>query len=179
MSGMLNQLVMELKSDRRKLGFVLALLAVGLLLWGRLLLKNVPQTATAAPGITAVAEASDSEEAVEEKAAPREKSVVFLDLPPDLPRDLFQANSRNNLTQVAPSPTKSRTGPADKPDWSPTSARAEDLRLEAVLISQWSGAVINGSVLGIGDQIEGFQLIGVATRQAVLTHDGDRVRLGM
>lgn len=39
----------RLTADRRKFGAFLTLVALGLLLWGRLLLHNVPRTATAEP----------------------------------------------------------------------------------------------------------------------------------
>lgn len=46
-----------LVADRRRLGLLCGLLTVGLLFWGRLLLKDVPKVATAEPA-TAVSSGS-------------------------------------------------------------------------------------------------------------------------
>lgn len=44
----------------RKLGLLLVVLALGLLLWGRLLLKEIPRTATARPEPTATLKSSQT-----------------------------------------------------------------------------------------------------------------------
>ena len=45
----------QLTADKKKLGLMVGLMAVGLLLWGRLMLKQVPQVATATDGSSVAA----------------------------------------------------------------------------------------------------------------------------
>ena len=49
MNEQLQKLWVTLKADKKKLALMALLISFGLLLWGRLLLKQVPQSAIAEP----------------------------------------------------------------------------------------------------------------------------------
>ena len=60
MQDQLRQAWRQLTADKKKLGLMVGLMAVGLLLWGRLMLKQVPQVATADDGLAVAAAAADA-----------------------------------------------------------------------------------------------------------------------
>ena len=76
----------DISRDKRKLSFGLVLVGIALLLWGRLLLKQVPQAAVADPPIKVAAPSPASDQSSAE-AAPR--PVVFVDLSNKIRHGLF------------------------------------------------------------------------------------------
>lgn len=75
----------QLLADKKKLSIMTALLAVALLMWGRLLLQKVPRTATAEPVAAVVTDATPVTVATSSVLRP----VVHLPQTQPLQRDLF------------------------------------------------------------------------------------------
>lgn len=175
--------VERVKQDR-KLALMLVLLAVGLLLWGRLLLQRpVPQVATAEPDRRA-ASAADVETVREMVRGDRPR--VTVELPDYLARDLFNfpadevawAEPKND--EADEMEEKSDAQRSDDQLRSATVRRAaEDLRLRSVMMGETPSAVINGRVLRPGQQIQGFTLLEVSERHVLLERHGVIVRLTM
>jgi hypothetical protein len=92
MSAQTNQFLASLTADKKKLSMMCLLLMVGLLLWGRLLLKHVPRSAIADPAVPALASAGSAPGAAgspQPSAEDAVRPVVEVDLPKAPGRDLF------------------------------------------------------------------------------------------
>lgn len=165
-------------ADKKKAAAMIALVAVGLLLWGRLLLKEVPKTATAGPD----AVASAAGEAIEPLPTPR--SEVAVDWPDGLSRDLFafdanryrRTTSGNELGEQAKSPQ-----PMTDRDLriETVRRRARSLTLQSVVSGARPRAMINGRLMEAGQSVEGFELIEIHERSVILRMQDVRIRLGM
>lgn len=182
MSEMTHKVIGQLTADKKKLGLMVGLLAVGLLLWGRLLIKDVPRTATAEPTAKVVAAEPVSARALEAESGPA--VTVVVDLPGSLTRDMFALD-----TSVYP---KAKNGeessvpakaPIETPDKAYRVAKATEaargLTLEGVILGDDSRVIINGQLLQEGQQIEGLTVYRIENRKVVLEMDGVYVRLGM
>ena len=176
MKGVALQLIRWVNRDRRQAGMVVGLMAVGMLLWGRLLLKQVPRTASADDKPAWLVE-------VEAESAPGEREAVTVVRPSALDRDLFRLDPSRYLRTV---PIKEMSKEAKLPE--PVSDEAlrmsvakaaEGLRLQSVTLGDVPAAFINGRLIRVGSHIEGFELRSCDERSAVLEKDGIRVRLRM
>lgn len=174
----IQQIVHELKHDRKKLGIVVSLLAIGVLMWGRLLLKQVPKTASAV-GDGAVASAAGSDDAWPD----RQGQVVTLSPAPALQRDLFLLDP-NRYSRTAPVVednfvAKSPNLTSDDVVRMAVVSAAEKLRLQSVTLGEVPAAFINGKLIRVGGTIEGFRLLSCDERSAVLESRGIKIRLIM
>jgi len=198
--------ILELKQDRKRLAIMCTLVAFGILLWARLLiLQNVPKTGFAdpgqdgessttpgAPGGAAGATASGNQAGASEnkKVHLKELPVVVVDTTPTLVRDFFQPLSiataqPEKTSQVPVLPPKSNdkaseTPKVEVPD--PLKEAEQDaskLRLESLMAGQSPLAVINGSVLRTGDEIEGFTIESIGRQSVTLRRGEIRVELKM
>ena len=173
----------ELK-DPKKLGVLVVLVAVGLLLWGRLLLKQVPQTATAEP--VPVQTGNGMAELVENptKSASAEP-FLELSLSQTLTRDLFaidRGEYRRSEKFHNPEAQRPKSG-FDLSDEFLRSASvrnaAEKLTLQSVMMGEQPRAMINGQLLALNQGVEGFTLIEVGERHVLLENKGIIIRLKM
>ena len=171
----------ELRNPR-KAGLLVVLVAVSLLLWGRLLLKQVPQTASAVPATSVSETASILAEPIMPLEA--DKPVVRLQLTEALPRDLFA------LKHLAYVPTKdaitdqeaekSAAEPVDdKARFKTARQAAAELNLQSIVTGGQPRAVINGQMLALGQRIEGFALVRIAERFVLVERDGVIVRIDL
>jgi len=180
-----DKLIYQLTADKKKLGIMLCALALGLLLWGRLLLQGVPRTATADDKTNAALAADNPEnEGRHTGALAKPRATVYVDLPAKPHRDLFGIDPRR-YKQTRPM-AASHIGPKSAqvmPDVDPRIAvvrhEAMELRLESVVIGTRPRAYINGHLLAPGEQYEGFTLIQVTDRHVLLTKYGLLIRLKM
>jgi hypothetical protein len=182
MNRHVTHLVKTLKSDRKKALLLGGMVAVGMLLWGRLLLKQVPRTATAVPDVAAEVSGSDLD--LEALAAVAEgRPVVRLELPTAPDRDLFEINpshyNRTAASDNADLEPNNRPGVSDDQEQRQLARLASGLRLQSVVLGTHPRAMINGRMLEVGQQIDGFTLLELDLRTAVLEIDGQRVRLRM
>ena len=181
----LENLIRQVTADKKKLGIMLCALALGLLLWGRLLLQGVPRTATADdPAKTA--QNADNDPHADGKPLRNDKPipVVHVDLPSSPGRDPFGIDpSRYKRNPGASHRTTAAKSTQVTPDEDPKTAalrqEAMELRLESVVTGTRPRAYINGRLLAPGDEYEGFKLIQVTDRHVLLTKYGLIIRLRM
>lgn len=181
----LDNLIHQITADKKKLGIMLSALALGLLLWGRLLLQGVPRTATADdPERTVQSTDNNPDSGGQALQIDKPIPVVHVDLASTPGRDPFGIDpsrykqnpgaSRNALaaksTQVTPD-EDSRTAVVRQ--------EVMGLRLESVVTGTRPRAYINGRLLAPGDEYEGFKLIQVTDRYVLLTKYGLIIRLRM
>lgn len=184
MKRKLNRFWRQITADKKKFGVLVTTLAVGLLLWGRLiLLERVPKIATAddppqAQSQQASAAPSPSEAA--QNPAPRMAALpeVRTDLSDRLSLDLF-AFRHNHYRAIPPEETpRIDIQPTDLPDDERVrrqvlEARLVDLRLQSVIQGGPRPlVVINGRLFRVGDSIDGFEIVTFTDRSATLTRDG-------
>jgi len=186
MNDQVNKMIRQLTADKKKLGLMLGLLAVGLLLWGRLLLKEVPRTATATPKVTTAAAASSPSPRADDptSGADGPAVTVVVDLASTLTRDVFALDTagypeakNGEESSVPPKPQ------IDTPDKAYRVAKATEaargLTLEGVILSDDPSVIINGQLLQEGQRIEGLTVYRIEDRKVVLEMDGVYIRLGM
>lgn len=164
-------------ADKKKFGILVTMLAVGLLLWGRLiLLEDVPKIATADPNaqVTGTSDPASSQASSPAAVLPP-LPEVRVDLSEDLPLNLFAF--RHN--RYKPLPAEDSRGRASQLTGSTDDERkrelvelARSLRLQSVIQGKSPAIVINGEVLRVGDSIEGFELVSFNERSAKLTREG-------
>lgn len=181
MNRHLDKAIRELKADRRKAALMLGLVALGLLLWGRLLLvRHVPQTAVAEPKPRVELVDIDKEYEVYNGQGPV-KRTVYIDLPTGLERDLFRLG--RGRMGLSPNPLIETKSPSEVTDKHSRPGallqRAAELRLQSVLLGPRPRVVINDTILRPGDEIRGLRLIRVAERHVLLECDGIVIRLRM
>jgi len=181
----LRQLIYQVTADKKKLGIMLCALALGLLLWGRLLLQGVPRTATADdPETQTQAADNPSTDDTQDSRSLKHRPVIHVDLPASPGRDLFWLDpSRYRQTSDGGhhniGPKSSQVMPDDDPQIAAVRQEAMELRLESVLTGIRPRAYINGRLLAPGDEFEGFTLIQVTDRHVLLTKYGLIIRLRM
>lgn len=181
----LDNLIHQVTADKKRLGIMLCALALGLLLWGRLLLQGVPRTATADDPAKTVQNADNKphpggQPLHNDKPLP----VVQVDLPSSPGRDPFGIDpshyKRNPLAPYRTSAAKStQVTPDEDAKTAAVRQEAMELRLESVVTGTRPRAFINGRLLAPGDEYEGFKLIQVTDRHVLLTKYGLIIRLRM
>ena len=181
----LDNFIHEITSDKKKLGLMLCALALGLLLWGRLLLQGVPRTATADEQTASAQTSSDTTDGAAISAqSDKPLPVVHVDLPSIPGRDLFGMDpSRYRRTPGSgasnPIAKSGQFTPDEDPQIAAVREEAMELRLESVLTGMQPRAYINGHLLALGDEYEGFTLLKVTDRHVILTKYGLFIRLRM
>lgn len=170
-------LAQRLGTSPAKLGVMLSLVAVGLLLWGRLLLKEPPRVATATPPSAAKTPAP---------AAPTDKRLPTVEVRLGQPArpDLFSfSHDRYKPTpKIAPvtTPAKSPRSTADESQGvQAVVAAARRLKLQSVITGSEPHAMINDQMVKVGQVIEGFTVIAVRERFVVVQRDGTTIQIGM
>lgn len=165
--------------------FMCALVAVGLLLWGRLLLKHLPRTAIAEPETAAVVETKQA------AAAPRPRATVRFAKPAAVSRDVFTLDSskyarvvkaEQALPVVVESvvPEKSRSETADEQQRIREVQRAaSSLTLQSTVLGDSPRAVINGVPVTPGKKINGFVVKQIHARFVVIEMNGVEIKLEM
>jgi len=187
MNRTIRRIKQQLLADKRKLGLMVSLLGLALLLWGRLLLKDVPRTAVADPEPKQVAEAEPEPDT--ETIRRRTRPTVRVADRPMRYRDLFALDSRyfplaEDASQKPESPDKSPGDLVDEQDERrrlrlAVESQARSLKLQSTMLGKDSRALINGVLLEPGQTIEGFELKEVRSRQVTLVMRGIEVTLEM
>lgn len=186
MNETIQRIKQQMMADRKKLSLMASLAAVMLLLWGRLLLKQVPRTAVADPAASTAAaqtaNGSSSQSAAEFVMGPS----VYVNLPSVVKRDLFQFD-RSRFSKLEPDPGTS------VPEKSPADSSEEQKRKLIEDIRQWVDtlvyqggimgekpqAMINNKIYKQGEKINGFTITKVMPRQVVMERDGIEIILPM
>jgi len=179
MNGQLGKLAATLRKDPKKL-FLMVVVFAALLLWGQLLLKKIPRSAIAVPD----ASVSDSSGIPEPGLGLfGVRSTVFVEAPTGIARDLFALDEAYYEKVETPEP---KLVPKPTPEI-PDEPKPEDdvaialqnLELHGTIGGDAPRAVINGQIVGMGEEIEGFELRKVMNRHVILRKNGVHVRLEM
>ncbi len=185
MKHRIDRLIAQLTADKKKLGVMLCAIAIGLLLWGRLLLQGVPRTATADdPNKTAQADGATPKDAGKVRKSERPKPVVYVDLPDGPGRDLFGFYpNRYNPTYPGGGGDSSAKSAQVTPDVDhrveAVRQEASELVLESIVTGTRPRAYISGRLVAPGEEVEGFTLVKVTDRHVILTKYGLFIRLRM
>lgn len=184
MSPWMKQQVNLLLMDKKKLGLIIGLFCVMLLLWGRLILKQVPRTAVAKPATSAVATTSKtpSTDALRRKVIATGLPVVEVRLPPMSKRDLFALDLTAYPVEAVEKEDEQVKQAVEKPvdeikEY--LNGLVGRIRLESTVQGARPCAVINGQIIKVGQSIEGLVLKEVQNRQIILEYRGQMVRLRM
>jgi hypothetical protein len=178
----------RIQAEKRKAAMLAMLACFALLLWGRLLLKDVPRTAVANPSAPAAEAAADGAVGSKVTAASVLRPVVKVELSDAVNRDLFRFNSTHfPLIEKAESPEpvakladkRSDEGEQQRTAEMAVRVAARRFSLQSTLLGQPSRALINNVLLEVGETIDGFELVEVRERLVVLKKDGIEVILEM
>jgi len=186
MQDMLEKAKAQLLADKRRSGLLIGLVAVGLLFWGRLMLKETPKTATAEP-VAAAASASGSDGAPAPVARAAPLPAVVLTGAAVMPRDPFRFDASGYAAAPGQGPLEeAQDGPKTADPHADREARraavvaqARKLTLDSVIKGSRPRVMISGQMLEPGQQVEGFVLLKIDSRQVVLEKEGVRVLLKM
>lgn len=173
-------------ATKGKVAFMCALLVIGMLLWGRLLLKHVPRTAIADPNQLA----TEVSVVPAEPASPM-RALVKFKKPTPMSRDVFVLDASKYARVAKPEqplpavvevvvPEKSRDERADEQERIREVQRAATaLSLQSTVLGDSPRAVINGIPVSPGQKIRGFVLKKVFARSVVIEMNGVEIRLEM
>jgi len=193
--GWTQRLLGELQRDKKKTAVLLGLLAVAGFLGVRAIwsISSSPAGAAgavvtsvspAAPGNGAAPSAEGALAQAAAKAAPAFPR-------PAAPRraasrDLFALQLDDYpVAQESKAALGAQTQPASQPvdpeqmQVEAIQAQARGLSLQSTILSATPRAIINEQLVGVGDKVQGFQVVEVSNRACVLVQDGVRVRLLM
>jgi len=182
----LDAILNELKADRKKAIALSSVLAIGLLLWGRLLISDeVPRVATAKPDRPVAASTSSPPTPAPATTGRSDEAAVRLVVPEQPPRDLFSFDpspykpTPENVERQSPS--KLPVTPADVSlATEQVVQQARALQVQSVVIHGASPqALINGRLVGVGETIEGFEIVSMQERSIVVRKQGILVRIGL
>ncbi len=156
----------RLTADKKRFGAMAALLGVALLMWGRLLLKDVPRTAVAAP--------KSNEKSMSEFVIPK-RSVVYVDFATQTTRDPFAMDPvaygkvEKPKTVIAP--------PNPIPEKSEEEKRAavesalKGLQLRSTILGAQPHALINEKILAVGGEpAPQFTITRITERSVFVQH---------
>lgn len=172
------RLLKQLTADKKKLSLMLILVMVGLLLWGRVLLKKVPRSAVANPNLAAQIENNGSGNTTNQTARP----VVNVNMYRTLTRDMFLIAPEhyelvNPQVQESPQAKSAQEQPDDNQRVIEVTGQARKLRLMSTLLGQPPRAMINGELIRLGQQIQGFTLREVNSHDVSVEKNGIVIKL--
>jgi hypothetical protein len=187
MKNLKDQLLDELKRDKKKAAVMAVLLAVAIVLFARLLLKKPsPAQVTAAP-----VPAARSETPPVASAKPLSPSSE--DVPADTSRDeyLRQLDTSIKRDIFAPPESYFPPGQSGKRSYRPITGgktdvekesvwnEAKALTLESTVLSVTPRAMIDGQLVRVGDWFRGFRVEEIRSRSVTLGKDGISVSIEM
>ena len=182
MSLWLKQQKQLLLEDKKKLSLIVGLFCVMLLLWGRLILKQVPRVAVAdpAPSSSATTVLPSSTQALK-RTLSGEKPVVTVTLPNVSQRDLFELDLTAYPTEQVDEPQEPEAKKKIEVDKVEKELKAMvgRIQLESTVLGSKPCAIINGQIVVVGQSIDGLILKEVQSRQVILEYFGRLVRLRM
>ncbi|MEM9251383.1 MAG: hypothetical protein AAGB29_03445 [Planctomycetota bacterium] len=185
MKRYLDAILVEIKADRRKAIALSSVLVLGLLLWGRLLIRDdVPRVATATPEQIAATTTPPSA-APPTVADAADRPDVNVRVPAGSPRNLFAFDPSpyrpTPNAGLGQRPTKLPTEETDELTRKQLVVReARQLSLQSVVNNGVTNqALIDGRLVGVGEHIDGFEVVSVQERSVVLRKQGTLVRIGL
>lgn len=167
----------RLNMSQKQLSLVAVLVALGLLLWGRLLMQGVTRTATAEGGLSPIAQGPEPQA----DNPLRERPRVEVRLRREIDRDLFAVpeDAYRKVREISSPPVQK--SPPQTSDEEIRAAQMREalkrLRLESTVLGQRPLALISGRSVRPGEKIEGFTLLEVRSRSVILRMHGLTVEL--
>lgn len=202
----IRRLWVQLTADRKRFGILCAALAIGLLLWGRVIIvTNVPRTAVAKPDQESAAASAkpsamtakkDQKSIEKPRRSERVLPTIAVDLDKQPQRDPFMISSQHFPLGQAPAPSdRANTRVEVIEDAETAEARvmaglqqmASKLKLDAIMGGVGGGMVlINARAYRLGQLIPvpghadvSFELVEVRDRSVVIENQGRRFVLSM
>lgn len=182
MMSYMRQITERLMADKKKLCIMVSLLAVLLLLWGRLILKDVPRTALANPALSQVTDRMSSNAFADSRVM---LTRIEVELPTTLSRDLFTLDLNGYVsTETKPivevKVEKSGNKKADeKRKAEEVRVAATGLKLKTTIMAAQKLALINGKLVREGEKVDGFEVLKIEQRHVLLKMNGIEVTLEM
>jgi len=159
----------RLTADRRRFTVMLVLWTVGLLMWGRLLLKNLPRSAVADRPVVVDPTAPPAKPSFE---LPRPAQVVQVPLSDHSERSIFalRPDEYDQIPQIPVGPPPNLPLQSSEEELkAKLAARVNALKLSTVLMSDRPQALIDGRVYTLGGQpIQGFVIVEISEHRVVL-----------
>jgi hypothetical protein len=186
MNAWINKTFSDLRADRKKVTLMCGLLAIGMLLWGRLLIRQVPKTAVADPAAAVATAMGEEIKPAVKPTATKGRPKVEVVLSDETSRDPFSIDEQSftrKFKAVAEIPVQAKSDPKPvdvPPDWKAiVEKESAGLVLQSTMFSGQPRALINGELVSPGQTIKGFTLKSVAQREAVLEKHGIQIKLEM
>lgn len=182
MMSYLRQMMGRMMADKKKLCIMASLLAVLLLLWGRLILKEVPRTAVADPIANQALDRWNMHAFADSKV---NLTRVEVELPNVLSRDLFTLDLLGYVsTETKPVVEVKLEKLEDKLADEKRKAEAvrlatTGLKLQTTVMADTKLALINGKLVREGEEVNGFKILKIMHRHVVLEMNGIEVTLEM
>jgi hypothetical protein len=169
MSQALPRFLKRMMANRKQFGFMVALAIVALLMWGRLLLKDVPRTAVADPEPGRQAAAAPDAGAAQAIAR---RPIVSVEISDPAPRNLFNLKSdefakveRPNVIP-APNPVPEKSDEARRAE---LSAKLKDLKLKSTIMGERPAALMNDRLFHEGTEpVPGFTITRITQHSVFL-----------
>ncbi len=180
MRNLKDQLLLELKRDKKRAAALLVLAVVGAIVFGRLLLKKSrPSTAEAASTVRATSEGAASEPPWESTGREHKADDYITRLDATIRRDIFAPPER--YFPLPEAPKKPPKAVSSKQDLQKENAwkDAASMTLESTILSRTPKAIIDGQLVEIGDVLKGFRVVRISSRSVTLQRDRVRVILEM
>ncbi len=183
----------EMTQDKKRFGAMCSLLAVGLLLWARLLiLQDVPKTGFAQPSdqVDELVGVADGEIPNGGHNNFDTLSVYQVEAGETLVRNIFVVSPKHfpETVKVIPDTQDPPKSESETPE-DPIALEAQrvqlihddaaQLMLESVILGSSALAIINGQMLTVGSEINGFELLRVDERSVAVVKDGIQLELQM
>jgi hypothetical protein len=180
------KILREIKRDKKKTAFLAVLLVVALVVVIRATLSSsMPEPAAAA---TAILHSSDAPQAAvtvqpvgqavdPNRQARRDAYLKQLDKTPK--RDLFEPQDSVFPKKNSNALSTTYTGPITPNHAQTIETEARQLILQSTMLSAKPIAIINGKVLGIGDQYHDFSIVQINSRACLVEKEGVRITLEM
>ncbi len=172
------------QTEGKRLWIVAALLVVGVLLWGRLIiLEKIPRTGYAEP--EAGGTASGEEETGKAMLPP---AIQTVELPSLIQREAFTYTDQFHTglgisNDVTVADVTESAPEADEvvqllPTLEEVSQEAQTkLRLESVLLGESPLAIVNGRVCRVGSRLDGFTVIAIGSDSITVSRHGFEIEL--
>ncbi|MCJ7543833.1 MAG: hypothetical protein MUP47_04585 [Phycisphaerae bacterium] len=180
MKNPMNQVLAELKRDKKRSVIMIVLAVVAAVLLARLLLKkSSPSTAAAAPGTEATAKAPGDEALWQAGVETAKRDDYFRKIDTTITRDIFVPPERYYplpVTAKKPQPTTADSRSTEKEN---ARKDATAMTLESTILSSTPKAIVDGQLVQVGDVIRGFRVERIGSRSVTLERGGVRVVLEM
>ncbi len=176
--------IRQLTADKKKFGILMCTTTAGLLLWGRLLfMTDVPRSAVADPE-DQVAEKQKSSDKAKSDFSESNRTTVEVVLVDRVSRDLFQP--RVDFFRKIGAEKKKYTQAKSTNELSDEQIKILRLRSELaelkigiIIHGEAPRVIINKKILRIGQEINGFRLVGIGNRQVTVEKGGIELQIKM